>query len=549
MLLIAWVKASRSRNGDLRATLSDWLGPLLTADSDDGARARRDATAFVRTLKHRLNDTDLVTEHLRPDAPPYQLSRVELDRFADPALRWLVASCRTLLARAGLGLPDLDAVVLVGGGSRMACVTPALHSGIGRPVLHAPDPELAVIRGTGHWAATVTGSRHIPADVPSWQAIPLSWPVPDGSARFVRWLVDEGRPYPKGAPLAQVRASDDRVYELTASADGVLLEQRTQPGVLIDSTTVAAMARPATTPDGAGRDASATGVAATAASATNGAESRAGAAAQPTMRYRLRTAGDWLLTPDLTYLMEYAHDGSYATLRAVANGAVLKQLEPEHAVGPRGGRVFVSQAGRPTLVSWDERGCFQVWDVGTGTLVTDFRDKGDPAQVLVDETSWRLVAETGKTVQVGRYRRHIATVWDLATGTVVTDLTIPSLNGGGLSQHLDGYVERSKADGFSPTAQCSDGRLTAAAVSGGGAVPGDAGAMLALYAATTPDGGETGGGRLDGHEAGGGGSVQEVFRATESAARSVRVAFSADGTCLLAHWRGDDGGWVDVWQL
>src|SRR6185312_2331982 len=62
----------------------------------------------VRALKARLVETG--AEEVGG------LTRAALDRCAEPALRWLIASCRAVVARAGVSLPEVAGVVLVGGG-------------------------------------------------------------------------------------------------------------------------------------------------------------------------------------------------------------------------------------------------------------------------------------------------------------------------------------------------------------------------------------------------------------------------------------------------
>lgn len=473
---------------NLRATLHNWIEPLLGADGDAGARAYHEAADFVRRLKHRLSDVESVTELLRPDAPPYRLNRTELGRFTEPALRWLVASCRAVLARTGVSLSDVVAVMLVGGAARLPSASATIQSGLGCPVLQAADPELAVIRGAARWAAG-NGDRRLSADPPRWRAEPLSWRIPDGEARLVRWLVGEGQSYPAGALLAQVRTADDLVYDLTADREGVLLEHRVHAGAVVGSAAVTAMTR----------------------SALAVADDR------PAKRLQLRGTGDWLLTPDRTHLVECAANGAWVKVRALPTGSVVGELHPPAPAEPYGGRVFVSPLGHLTLVSWDAAGEFFVFDIASGTPLATFRDAGRPAMVLVNEAYWRLVAETGRTVQVGRYRREVATMWDLDTGTVIQEL-----GGDDLQHRHPGYAARSAADAFATEMGSPDGRLHAATTQNGGE------ATLELYDAHTG---------------------RELFRATEPTARWVRTAFSADGAYLLAHWRSDDTSWVDVWEV
>lgn len=473
---------------DLRATLREWVEPLLSAGGPTGARARYHVADFVRRLKHRLADADETGDRLAPAAPPYRLTRAALERYAEPALRWMLASCRAVLARSGVTLSDVSSVLLVGGGSRLTLAKPVLERGLGLAVRHPAEPELAVIRGAAHWAADTTG-RRVAASQPTWRAEPLCWDIPHGPARLVRWLAADGQHYPAGALLAQVRTADDRVFDLTAAREGILLERRVQPGAPVASGTVAAMARSVSV---FARD-------------------------RPTSRHQLHVDGDWLLTPDHRLLVECPRTGAYARIRAIATGAVVSEVRPErHGVQPRRGKVFLRPGAGPALIAWDGAGRFFVWDLQSGNLLANFRDAAPPLAVLVDEAHWRLVAEADRKVHVGRYRRDVATVWNLATGERIEELT-----GQDLHRHYTGYAARSAADGFATETLSPDGRLRATARTG------DA-ASVALQDTETD---------------------QEVFRTDATAARTMRTAFSADGGHLLANWESEQTSWVQVWRI
>ncbi|MEU8079125.1 Hsp70 family protein [Catellatospora citrea] len=471
---------------DLRAVLHDWLTPALQAGGDTGLHARYAAGEFVRSVKHRLADTDEVVDRITPHAPPYRLNRGRLDRLAEPALRWLLASCRAVVARSGFGLADVSGVLLVGGASRLPAARAVLHAELGRPVRHPAEPEYAVIRGAARWAGRVT-ARRVPANTASWRMEPLSWDLPDGRARLVRWLVAEGGQYGPGAALAQVRTADDRVYDLTAQREGILMEHRVAAGALLTSDSVAAVARSAKLLSGD----------------------------RAAKRHQLRVDGDWLLTPDHELLVECERSGAYVRMRSIANGAVVNEVRPKQRVGDGSGKVFVGPGGRLALVTWNTDGQFGVWDVASGHLTSSFQAASNnrPVKVLVHEGQWRLIAEADRKVHVGRYVRDVATMWDLGTGTVVEEMV-----GEDLHRRYDGYTEHSPYDGFAPQCDSPDGRLRA----------GTAGTAVWL------------------HESG---TDEEVFRTDIATARSVRTAFSADGHHLLARWSAADTTCVDVWQV
>ncbi|HLL68918.1 MAG TPA: Hsp70 family protein [Micromonosporaceae bacterium] len=474
---------------DLRAELREWIEPILATGGDDGSRLYYAAGDFVRRLKHELDDADEVLDRIAPGAPPYRLDRAGLERFAEPGLRWLLGSCRAQLARAGESVSQVSAVVLLGGGSRLPLARSILQSGLGRPVRHAPDPELAVIRGAARWA-TGGADRRVSAQRPAWRVEPLCWDLPEAGGRLLRWLVAEHESYPAEAVLAQVRTADDRVYDLTAPRKGVLLERRVAPGAPVPPGAVLGTSRFHT------------------AMATS-----------PVKRYELHVPGEWLLTPDRRTLIEAADNGSHVRIRSVSNGAVLNELRPVHDATAGWARVFRSPAGNLSQVTCDASGRFDVMDVVTGRRTATFRESGPVRLALVDEARWRLVAESGRQVQAGRYRRDVATVWDLATGARVEELV-----GEDLHRLYSGYADRTVANGFAAQMYSPDGCLLTVAEVGSAS----SAANVSLQEA------ETG---------------QELFRVERPEADWVRAAIDADGRCLLAYWRSGDTGSVEVWEI
>ena len=201
------------------------------------------ALELARRVKHQLAETDEATGWLAPGAPPYRLTRAGLARFAEPALRWLLAGARAVVARAGRGLGDVAVVALVGGGARLHVAAPILREHLGRPVVIPAEPELSVIRGAARWSARGV-ARTVPAATPAWHLEPVVWDVPDGALAMARWLVAEGEPFRGGDVLARARTPEGRVVDLTATRDGVLVEHRLRPGGAVARGMVAAVARP-----------------------------------------------------------------------------------------------------------------------------------------------------------------------------------------------------------------------------------------------------------------------------------------------------------------
>jgi molecular chaperone DnaK len=453
--------------------------------------AAGEAMAFLQYVKHRSAAGDVRPVRLRADLPEYQLTSEWLGRLAEPGLRWVVGSCRSLIARAcaGLGvapgstLADVAAVLLVGGCARLPNAEAIVHDGLRRPVHRPVEPEVSVVRGAARFAATAP-DRRIAADHPKWRVEPLSWAVPGGRARLVRWTLEPGQAYRRGAVLAQIRTDDERIFDLTAPAEGVLIEQPARVGDLVGPTLAAVGKR--------------------AASCLAGDP--------PERRQALTATGEWLLTPDRRLLVECAATQGQVKLWSVPDFT----LVDEFVFGPgQGGRVFVDPSGRLCFVTWNPEGAFTVWDVLTGRRMVRFRDAQSPQTVLVNEAQWRLTASGEDSA--GRYRRSVATVWDLRTGERLVKLT------DNWRERVPGYRHRSGADGFGERAVSPDGRLHAVPVQT------RAGATaIALQEAS---------------------SEHEVFRTAHPMDARARMAFTPDGRFLLANWESDRASQVDLWEL
>ncbi|BCB87166.1 hypothetical protein Psuf_044790 [Phytohabitans suffuscus] len=474
---------------DLRSEGRTWLEPLLAAPGDAGLRAYYEAIDFVRRLKHQLADAEEVTDHLTPITPPYRLTREWLAAFAEPALRWLAASCHRVLAAAGATTADLGAVVLAGGGARLPMAEPTLRAALGHPVRRAGEPELAVARGAARWSVGAL-SRGMPAERPSWRVEPVAWDVPGGRGELMRWLVGEGQPYPAGAVVARVRVPDDRVFDLVAPQAGTLLAHRAAVGQRVGPVLVASAAK---TP-------------------------KALAEHPPPLQHRLEVAGSWLLTPDRQRLVECDGAGRFVRYRLVGDPAVTGEFIPEvGTAAPAGGRVFVGPDGRLCLVAWDSESWFSLWDVDTGKLLTRFREPAGASGVRVNEIEWRLATEAeGKAV--GRYRRSTFTIWDLRTGDRVDKVSDDAW-----TRRNPDYSSRSRGQGFGTTVASPDGQLRAAMLEAS-----DGSWVLLVHDIATE---------------------QEVFRARETPDRRALAGFSADGRHLLANWESESRSTVDVWHV
>jgi len=208
----------------------EWLAPLVeTAGSEGGLRLRMAVGDFAQRVKHQLTDSTTVEDFLLPISPAYRLARSELAKLVEPQLRRTVDCVRGLLRRLRLDIQEIDAVLLVGGSSRMPVVAETLAGEFGRPLHRPEDPDLAVVLGAAEWSrrrspAVVSDEIHRPG------LYPLHWDIPGGVARIHRWLVQPRDPYPAGAALARVRLPDGALWDLTAAKEGVVERLLAEPG-------------------------------------------------------------------------------------------------------------------------------------------------------------------------------------------------------------------------------------------------------------------------------------------------------------------------------
>lgn len=122
------------------------LAPLVeTAGSEGGLRLRMAVGDLAQRVKHQLTDSTTVEDFFMPTSPAYRLARSEFAKLVETQLRRTVDCVHGLQRQLEIDVEDIDAVLLVGGSSRMPVVAETLAGELGRP-LHRPEaPDLAVV--------------------------------------------------------------------------------------------------------------------------------------------------------------------------------------------------------------------------------------------------------------------------------------------------------------------------------------------------------------------------------------------------------------------
>ena len=148
----------------------DELAEELWADPRVLSRAQATARAAKQTLStHRQASLSLSL----PDRGEFErsLSRRELEAAVDDIIARTLLPCRQALRDAGVAAADIDAVVLVGGSTRMPLVRQRVAEFFGRPPLTDLNPDEVVALGAAIQADTLSGRRK---DMLLLDVVPLS---------------------------------------------------------------------------------------------------------------------------------------------------------------------------------------------------------------------------------------------------------------------------------------------------------------------------------------------------------------------------------------
>lgn len=100
----------------------------------------------------------------------YDLTRAEVERFAEPFITRSVNHCRKALRESGLGPGDIEKVLLVGGSTLSPYLRERLadpREGLGIPIDHSQDPITVVARGAAIFAGSKRLDTVLPPPAPS----------------------------------------------------------------------------------------------------------------------------------------------------------------------------------------------------------------------------------------------------------------------------------------------------------------------------------------------------------------------------------------------
>jgi Fe-S protein assembly chaperone HscA len=164
-------------NGDTHLGGDDIDRVLTEALLPEHARSALGAWSHLRhaaeSAKQQLSECDTAEVELHLDGAHVRrtISRGELERLATPLVDRTLECCRRALADAGLSAVDLDAIVLVGGSTRMPLVRQRVKEFFGRDPLCSLNPDEVVALGAAVQAGVLMGTQ---GDMLLLDVVPLS---------------------------------------------------------------------------------------------------------------------------------------------------------------------------------------------------------------------------------------------------------------------------------------------------------------------------------------------------------------------------------------
>ena len=148
---------TRLGGDDLDAALWQWVAEQAGVSTEAGVRGLAEAERVKRALSDRDEEVFRLpfSEHGNVEV---KVTREDFERIAAPILERTVESCRRAVTDAGISVGDLDAVVLVGGSTRIPAVRRRVEAFFERAPDLSQHPDEAIALGATIQAGVMSGA-------------------------------------------------------------------------------------------------------------------------------------------------------------------------------------------------------------------------------------------------------------------------------------------------------------------------------------------------------------------------------------------------------
>jgi molecular chaperone HscA len=157
---------------DFDRALAAWAWERIGAGQASSDAENRELLLSARAAKHQLTGTAEALISVGTRSTPVTLA--EFETLIEPIVGRTTNACRRALSDAGLTAEQIDAVVLVGGATRVPLVRRHVATLFGREAYADLDPDQVVALGAAMQADLLSGNSSLGEDILLLDVIPLS---------------------------------------------------------------------------------------------------------------------------------------------------------------------------------------------------------------------------------------------------------------------------------------------------------------------------------------------------------------------------------------